>query len=128
MRRCSFILALTVLLAGCGGGGNKSSSAKPQGKADQGAAKAAQQYVDAYVAKDPKAICALLATPVKAQLTAKGTCVKTIKSAMPAAPQKLKTDQSYRTGDNAIVTFRSSPRQVKLVLEAKRWKVVDGGT
>lgn len=127
------VLASTAALAGCGGGGGDSQTRveppKLTGEDNPAAVKVAQQYVDAYVKEDARAICALLAKSVRVQLEADASCPKTVKKSFGSAVQdKLRTDRAYVKGDQAIVTFKESPRQVTVARQGQAWKVVNGGT
>src|SRR4051812_22668131 len=67
-------------LAGSGGSDGKSSANKPKGTPDPQAKASAQAFLDAYTARDAKAICASLTPAVKKQLADnKGSCVKTLR-------------------------------------------------
>jgi hypothetical protein len=121
-------LTLVAALGGCGGGGTKAPAPPPtpKGTPDAAAAKAAQAYLDAYTAKNPRKICGLLAASIRKQLGGK-KCVKTVKGTLtPTFPQQA-VDKSYSTGDKAVITVQGSPRRLQLVREGGTWKVINGG-
>lgn len=129
-------MASTAVLAGCGGsggdggdGGTKAEPPKLAGANGPAAAKVAQQYVDAYTHENAKAICGLVAQSVRVQLEVDASCVKTVKKSFGAAVEdKLHTNRAYVKGNQAIVTFRDSPRQVTVTRVGRTWKVINGGT
>jgi hypothetical protein len=129
MRALPCALVGAVVIAGCGGGGKKSSDV-PTGTPDPQAKTAAQAYLDAYTAKDAKAICARLTPLVQKQLADnKGTCLKTIRSNIKNQKYpKLTVAKALSTGDTAAAFVQGSKRQVRLQRVAAAWKVYDGGS
>ena len=130
MRALPCALIGAVAIAGCGGGGDsKSKAATPAGTANPKAKAAAQQYLDAYAAQDPKAICATLTPKVQKQLADnKGTCVKTVRFSIKGQKfPHLVVAQAYANGGTARATINNTQRQITLQLVKGGWKVLDGG-
>lgn len=126
---CAVVGALAI--AGCGGGkGASKTSTLPVGDPNPQAKSAAQAYLDAYSARDPRAICKLLTPKVQKQLADnKGTCIKTVTSSIKKQKfPKLTVAEAYVDGTNATATITGTARQVKLQQIGGAWKVYDGGT
>lgn len=127
MRTTTVLLAAVALtLSACGGSKTPKPTA-PSGAPAAAAARTAQAYVDAYAKRRPKRICALLAKTVRAQLTAKGSCVATVRSTLGAAGTAPKIAGATRQGQTAIATISGSPRQITLIRQGAAWKVSNGG-
>jgi uncharacterized protein YhdP len=118
-----------LVIAGCGGGGDSSGPASG-GTADPHAKSAAQAYLNAYAARKPRAICALLTPKVRRQLADnKGSCVKTVAFSLKGQKFGRLTVAGARASDgNAIATITGSQRQIRLQSVSGAWKVYDGGT
>jgi len=134
MRTRALSLAVVVcalpLAAGCGGKGGDGTPkpTTPSGTPDAGAAKAAQSYLDAYVARDAKAVCAALAAKVRKQLADdKGTCAKTVKASFEGSYPKLEVKQALADGETAVALVAGQTRQVALERSGGAWLVTDGG-
>ena len=130
MRGLPIILLAALVVEGCGGGGSSTTTTTPAGRSIPAARAAAQAYVDAYTARDPKAICRVLIPPVRKQLADnKGTCVKTVRFSIRGQKFPHVTIKAA-TGDRgtATATIAGSVRQIKLQNVAGAWKVSDGGT
>lgn len=122
-------LFCAVLIAGCGGDEKKTDTG-PSGTPDTAAKTVAQAYLDAYAAKDAKAICTLLTPKVQTQLADnKGTCVKTVRFSIKTTGfPKLEVADARAEGDMASATVQGSERQVRLQRVGSTWKVSDGGS
>lgn len=128
MSRIAPLLCASVFVAGCGGGNNEKKAPALQGANDPAATKVAQAYVDAYTAKNPDAICRLLAESVRAELSKAKSCGRALRPTLKVDFPKFTALRSYRKGTAAVVSFKDSPRQVTLTREAGAWRVSNGGT
>lgn len=128
MSRIAPLLCVAVFAAGCGGGGDEKKPPALQGTNDPAATKVAQAYVDAYTAKNPEAICRLLAESVRAELSKAKSCGRALRPTLKLDFPKFTALRSYKNGATAVVSFKDSPRQVTLTREAGAWRVSNGGT
>lgn len=134
MSRFGFVACASVaaLATGCGGGGREDAAAEQlSGSDDATATKVAQRYVDAYTRNDARAVCELLAVQVRDSITSDsgGGCMGTVRASFSTGYNpKLRAVRAYVQGEMATVTFRDSPRRVRLIREGGTWRVIDGGT
>lgn len=119
------VLAIAAV-AGCGGGSKKQAPAQ-SGKPDAAAKAVAQEYLDAYTARDPRTVCQQLSAQVRSQLSGRHTCAKAVKATIVTSYPRLRIKQAYADGSSATATVVGSARRVQLRRERDAWKVSNAG-